>query len=234
MTSSVEAATPQTCSGGTIAAGTYSSLMVTGNCTIPSGTVNVQGNLTVGPNAVLNAAVASTTVMVSGNVNVGNRAILVLGCTKNAGCDPPTSDRVGGSVVANQALSLILHGDTIGRSVSVQGGGDGVNCDTNSILSAIVHFPSPLYTDITGNTIGGTVSVSNLRTCWFGFIRNQAGGNVSVANNVFADPDANEIVTNTITGSLNCTGNSPAAQVGDSGGSPNQVQGRKVGECASL
>ena len=32
-----------------------------------------------------------------------------------------------------------------------------------------------------------------MSTCWMGFIRNQANGGVSVANNTMGDPDAIEI-----------------------------------------
>jgi hypothetical protein len=61
-----------------------------------------------------------------------------------------------------------------------------------------------------------------------------AHGNVTIKNNTLADPDANEVVTNTISQSLVCTNNSPAAQSGDSGGDPNVVGGHKLGECAAL
>jgi hypothetical protein len=57
---------------------------------------------------------------------------------------------------------------------------------------------------------------------------------VNLNDNVLEDPDGNEYVTNTIHGSLNCRGNSPAPQVGDSGGSPNHVTGAKTGQCANL
>jgi hypothetical protein len=67
---------------------------------------------------------------------------------------------------------------------------------------------------------------------WFGFIRNDVNGAVNLNDNALADPDANEYVTNTIHGSLNCAGNSPAPQIGDSEGSPNQVTGAKTGQCA--
>lgn len=43
-----------------------------------------------------------------------------------------------------------------------------------------------------------------------------------------------EIVTNTIKGDLRCSGNSPAPQVGDSGGQPNVVFGKKTGQCVSI
>jgi hypothetical protein len=47
-------------------------------------------------------------------------------------------------------------------------------------------------------------------------------------------PDSTEVVTNIIGGNLSCKDNSPPAQIGDSGGSPNIVGGNKKGECASL
>jgi hypothetical protein len=47
-------------------------------------------------------------------------------------------------------------------------------------------------------------------------------------------PDSTEVVTNTIGGNRLCFGNSPAAQFGDSGGLPNTVAGRKIGQCADL
>jgi hypothetical protein len=69
---------------------------------------------------------------------------------------------------------------------------------------------------------------------WFGFIRNYVNGSVKLNNNTLAGPDTNEYVTNVIHGSLSCQGNSPAAQVGDSGGSPSQVTRRKTGQCSIL
>jgi hypothetical protein len=48
------------------------------------------------------------------------------------------------------------------------------------------------------------------------------------------DPDAMEIVTKTIMGSLRCSGNSPAPQTGESGGLPNVVSGNKLGQCKNI
>jgi hypothetical protein len=118
--------------------------------------------------------------------------------------------------------------------VSVQGGGGGVNCAISPTLMAIVGFPSPLFTDFEDNHIAGSVSMSNLQTCWTGFIRNQVGSNGSFTNNAGADPDANEYVTNHFGGNMACSGNTPAAQFGDTGGLPNVVGGHKTGECAKL
>jgi hypothetical protein len=57
---------------------------------------------------------------------------------------------------------------------------------------------------------------------------------VNLNDNVLVDTDGNEYVTNTIHGSLHCSGNSPAPQVGDSEGEPNVVTGAKTGQCAGL
>ena len=46
--------------------------------------------------------------------------------------------------------------------------------------------------------------------------------------------DSTEIVTNQVSGNLICQGNSPPAQIGDSGGSPNDVGGNKIGECTAV
>jgi hypothetical protein len=73
-----------------------------------------------------------------------------------------------------------------------------------------------------------------VHTCWLGFIRNTVGQSVYYSDNVTADPDGNEFVTNTIAGNLACYRNSPAPQVGDSGGNPNTVGGRATGQCAGL
>jgi hypothetical protein len=69
---------------------------------------------------------------------------------------------------------------------------------------------------------------------WQGFIRNRVNGAVVFDENVLADPDGNELVSNTIHGSLGCTVNSPSAQVGDSERSPNVVTGSATGQCAGL
>ena len=85
---------------------------------------------------------------------------------------------------------------------------------------------------IEDNRINGGATVEGYDGFWFGFIRNHVNGTVNLNNNVLVDLDGNEYVTNTIHGNLNCAGNSPPPQIGDSEGSPNQVTGRKTGQCA--
>ena len=78
------------------------------------------------------------------------------------------------------------------------------------------------------------MTISGYNGFWMGFIRNHVFGSVNLNDNVLVDEDGNEYVTNTIFGSLNCVGNSPAPQVGDSEGEPNVVSGAKTGQCAGL
>jgi hypothetical protein len=216
------AARPTTCTSGEIAAGTYDGLVVTGDCTFGEGTVTVRGNLTVAPGAVLNDhALSPATVHVTGNVLVGAGAVAGLGNYDPA--PPHTSAVVDGSIIATNALTLYLGGATVHGSVIFTGGGDpGRNL--------------PIKDD----RIDGNVIVQGWHGLWFGIIRTTVGGNVIASNNVASDPttlpgvDSSEIVTNTVSGNLICTGNVPAVQVGDSEGEANDVSGKKIGQCAGV
>jgi len=44
-----------TCTGGNVPSGTYNSILVTGVCFAPVGTITVRGNLTIAPGALLDA-----------------------------------------------------------------------------------------------------------------------------------------------------------------------------------
>ena len=228
------------CSGGSIAAGTYQSLTVTGFCSADAGPVTVTKNLTLAPGAALLAAFGGSDLNVGGNLTVGSQAILVLGCEPEAfPClnDPDqtvgtlsTNDHVGGNLTANGALMVLAHNNKIGGNVTQSGGGGGVNCST---------FPlgpdgPPAYSTYEDNTIGRNASVTGLGTCWLGFIRNTVAGNINFNGNANFDPDGNEVVTNSAGRNLNCSGNSPAPQVGDSAGSANTVGGKATGQCVGL
>ena len=93
---------------------------------------------------------------------------------------------------------------------------------------------APDYVTFEDNFVAGTVDISGYTGCWFGFIRNRADNGVTLDDNVNADPDAMEVVSNIIFGDLSCFGNSPTPQVGDSGGTRNVVFGHKLGQCAGL
>jgi hypothetical protein len=227
---------PPICSSaGTAISGVHNSnLTITGNSYVASGTtLTVRGNLQVAGGACLDAFTLGT-VKVSGNVTVGKGAILALGCSPGSiGPVPPcgtttTADTVGGNIIATQPLTMYLDGDTVRGNVISTGGGPGPT------LNPYVNFP------IKENLIDGNLTVSGWEGAWFGVLRNTVRGNVILEHNVgltigeLGTPDSTEVVTNTISGNLICLANNPAAQVGDSGGSPNVVGGRKVGQCAAL
>lgn len=235
-----QAATPGgalTCHGGSIPAGAYSSLTVSGFCQLDAGSVTVFGNMTISPGAGLLAAFGGSDLTVGRNLTVGQNAILALGCEPEAfPCfnDPDqavgtlsTHDAIGGNLTADRALMMLLHNNRVGGNVSQQGGGGGVTCD----IQPLGPDGPPAYSTYEDNRIGGNAIVSGVHTCWLGFIRNTVGRNVNYNDNLLADPDGNEVVTNTIGGNLNCSGNDPAPQVGDSQGNPNIVGGRSTGQC---
>jgi hypothetical protein len=234
--SSAVAARPgsATCSGGTIAAGTYSSLKVTGVCSFGGGTVTVRHNLVVAAGATLNDHAASplTTVHVGGNVLVGKGGILGLG-TYNPSA--PHDSVVDGNVIADQPLSLYISFTTIHGNLISHGGGGGVTGEFRN-------FPTK------ENTIDGNAVIPGWTGGWIGFIRNHVGRNVIFSNNKSVinglvnppvpgqvDTDSSEVMTNVIGRNRICQGNTPKAQVNpDDGGQPNTVGGRKIGQCSNL
>ncbi len=214
-----------TCHGGTIAPGTYHSLTVAGFCTLTShGTVRVSENLTVAPKGVFDA-VTPGTLKVGDNVIVGDDAIAGVGCSPAIGCNVTTADTIGGNLRSSGASAVIVHSAAIGGDVNVFGGGGSMDCGSTAL------FGGPYYDDFEDNTVHGWISVRHVHSCWFGFIRNHVGSNVTISGLRMSDPDANEIVTNTIGGNLACYDDVPKPHVGDSMGSPNVVGGSKLGEC---
>jgi hypothetical protein len=158
-------------------------------------------------------------VTVSGGVFVGAGATFVLGSEEN----PTNTGTISGGVDAVDAMSVQIHFTTISGGIHLQGGSGP--------------FGGPFgvtWNTIEDSQINGSVTISGYDGFWMGFIRNHVNGSVNLNDNVLADADANEYVTNVIHGSLNCSGNSPAPQIGDSEGSPNVVTGAKTGRCATL
>jgi hypothetical protein len=158
-------------------------------------------------------------VTIRGGLYIESGATFVLGSEEH----PVDTGTISGGVHARNAASVQIHFTTINGGVDVHGGSGP--------------FGGPFeitWNAIEDNRINGGATVKGYDGFWFGFIRNHVNGSVNLNNNVLTDPDANEYVTNTIHGSLNCTGNSPAPQVGDSEGLPNQVTGVKTGQCVGL
>jgi hypothetical protein len=231
---------PTTCAGGSIAAGAYSSLTITGFCTVDQGVVTVRHDVTVKPNAGLLAAFGGgPALVVGGNLKVQKNGVLVLGCEPGAfACFNDPDQDVGtlsskgtvfGNLDAHDALAVLVHDTTVGHNLSLNGGGGGVNCDGQDALQG-----SPAYATFEDLSVGGNVDIHNWQSCWLGLFRTTVGKSVHFHNNVTADPDGNEIQTNVVSGNLDCHGDNPPAQSGDSGGNPNIVLGHATGECKAL
>jgi len=241
-----------TCTGGTMADGTYDGgFTVTGTCTIAYGAhVQINGDLTIVDGASLDdhgaeAPWAQAAEMhITGNVYVGKGAALGLGWNSPTGEGSLGPDTVGGSIIANQPLALQIGQVTIGGNLVSNGGG------VDSVAGADRNFP------VEDNVIHGNLIVQGWRGGWIGLIRNTVDGNVIFANNVSlfnretgtgTDEDSSEvmgtdasafggpIVPQTIGGNLICHDNVPAAQVNPlDAGANNFVGGKAIGECAGL
>ena len=217
-----------TCHGGTIAAGTYKSLRVTGACTlVASGNVTVRHNVVVTGTGLFNAGTPAK-LRVGGDVIVQHHGATAIGCSPDIGCASLGADVIRGDLRAQRAAATIVHGTTIWGSASIRGGGQSEDC------SVIAPFGAPYYSVIEDSTIHGSLVIRGLHTCWLGVIRNHVSGSVRLIGNRFGDPDADEVVTNVIGGNLDCFNNIAAPHVGDSGGAPNVVAGQKRGECVGL
>ena len=251
MTASAKAPSASTprglaCSGGDfstftpelIPTGSYTSIRVTGFCEVASGaTVRVLSGVNVAPGGILVASGAldnamdhpdcDRTISVSGGVRVGAQGVLILGDGPGSGCAVNTATTVNGGIDATAALDLIVHGVTVNGGVTSRGGGDNLPCDFSGL---------PTYSAIEDSHVNGGVTVSGYRACWLGFARNHINGGVTLADNKLDDPDAMEILANTIHGRLACSGNSPTPTNIADGVTlePNTVSGKELGQCAGL
>ena len=238
-----------TCKGGSIASGVYSNLKIAGTCTVDKGSVTVEGDLTVLPGATLIAVTGgldgfggpslSSDLTVGGNLDVQAGGVMTLGCEPvyyTCPNDPAfavngpgtflTQHTVAGNLTAENALGVVIHHTNVLGNVVVRGGGGGVSCAT--FLPAL---GAPPYADFENMAIGGNLTITGWQSCWLGWFRDTVGRNVDFNGNVTADPDGNEVQNNTVVGNLNCSGNNPTPQVGDSGGGPSTVLGNVNGQC---
>ncbi len=235
-----------TCHGGLVPSGVYQSLTIDAGAVcwtdVAPGIVEVHGLLTLMPSATFDASEPGTAKLwVQNNVVVGTNAALFLGCYPGVGTSATvepldcSADSLNGALVGTNALAVVVHnvrmrGDfTLNGSGDLAGGGFGSgSCGLPAL------FGGPAFSTIEDSNVNGAVTVSNLKTCWFGMFRNTVRGNITVRNNSFDDEDATEIGSNSTNNTLSCSGNTPAAQIGDSAAPPNTARGPKLGECASL
>ncbi len=244
------------CTGGNVPPGTYNSVVISGVCFMPAGNIVVRGNLDVSAGALLDAVtpgdpttgtpVVPATVVIEGNVFVGDGGVLLFGCSPNISCPAGISyDSIRGNLIATGAQGVVLHSAAIGGNVSISGGGGGAAAETCNaqtqgapLITNLEPWSedtnllyTPVYTDAEDDTIGGSLTINGLTSCWLGSLRNQVGGNATFTSNTMGDPDAMEIDENVVNGNMNCSSNSPAVQFGDSGSAPNIVGGSGTGEC---
>jgi hypothetical protein len=254
---SVAGATPLngTCSGGTLgspsvlAAGTYAAVTVSGICLMDAGSVLAEDGLTVAPGASLVAAYGGSALLVVGNLVVQSGGTLIMGCDPgepDAGCISgvgSADDEVTGNLVGSSALGIVVHASEIDGSVNVNRGGGGTAAlacgfPGPGVFGSVLDLP--VYTDFEDNLVGGSLSVTNLTTCWSGVLRNEVGlfalphvAGITFSGNHDGDPDGNEVLNNDVLYSIVCKSNIPAVQFGDSGAAPNSyLYGPAVGQCA--
>jgi hypothetical protein len=264
------AAGPYVCSGSFhnpgVLQGTYRhGVVVDGVCAVKNGKAHVIGTVTVRHGAALGAAFGlhHASLTVTGNLIADQGSVVILGCKVNPnGSGFPCLDEtnmkhptltshavVTGSIIEHSPIGVVVHDSTIGHNITETGGGGGISCTppASGIFAAV---KSPVYSDYEDTSVGGSVSISGLKSCWLGLARVKVGGSVSVTNNTMADPDAIEIVANHIAANLSCSGNvHPAAAsppgvepVWDSAdktmnalyprvSEPNTVGGTRSGQC---
>ena len=178
---------------------------------------------------------ATGPIDVRGGLYIGAGATFVLGSEE----DPTPTGTIAGGVHATQAANVQIHFATILGGLDVRGGSGPFydktpfcfpidETDPNSEIVCLT------WNAIEDNIIKGGVSIDGYDGFWMGFIRNTVSGTVSLTDNTLTDPDGNEYVSNTIRGSLQCSGNDPAPQIGDSQGLENVVTGAKAGQCHEL
>ena len=164
------------------------------------------------------ACFASGPIVIRYGLFVDEGATFVLGSDEQ----PPNANNgsITGGVRGWYPASVQIHHATIANGINIHGGSGPFGGPFDITWNAIED-----------NQISGGVLIDGYNGFWFGFIRNNVSGSVTLNNNVLYDPDGNEYVTNVIRGNLNCEGNSPAPQIGDSDGLPNRVLGAKTGQC---
>jgi hypothetical protein len=216
-----------------IPSGNYSSITVTGVCNItPDAVINVVGNIDVAPGAVLDAQSAPSTITVGHNVTAGAGSLLGMGCqpTNTIGrfagvpCavepDGHTTITVDGNVTATNADTVLLRKVTIGKNVTLTGGGGDIPWS------------------IKGNTVGGNVTISDVAADWLGVQFNLIGGNATLTNITALDPGdpgrTVAVVENTVARNLTCTGLAPGVSGGFIPGEVNHVGHNANGQCAAL
>jgi hypothetical protein len=137
---------------------------------------------------------------------------------------PPTGTIVGG-ISADDAAQVQVHDAVIKGGVRIDGGSGpfAVGCAEPFGVCA---------TDFEDNHISGGAVIDSYDGFWLGFIRNTVHGTVKITNNS-QTLDQIDIGSNTVNGSLFCSGNDPTENTGASPGGPNTATGQNTCHVAS-
>ena len=253
-----------------VLSGSYAgNVTVSGVCLVNQGAATVAGNVTVTKGSALVAAFGlhdstqsgSSSLSVAKSVFVREGATLILGCEPifftclddpGAMTGPGTltsNGTVSGSILGTHALAIVVHASSVGGNLQMIGGGYGNSCtpptpspSNSPSLQLWATIPmSPPYGDVEDVTVKGALQVKQLTSCWLGMARDTVGGGMLISHNTLNDPDAIEILSNTISGNLACFGNtmvwnSSEASFGQTGlyprtPHPNTVGGNRLGQC---
>jgi hypothetical protein len=227
----------------TSCSGVLSGTTVHRNLVVPNGATCVLHDLTV-----------------VGNILIGTNAILELGADTKIGgniladsCNnveevgltgvTPTPIFIGGNVEINNCTIGGDLGSSPGSgfpSFTVRG---NLSCENNGTFCLLngaeiggnVRFINNGISQVFNATIGGNLSVSDNSSTASGgnevavAASNTVGGNVQVNNNSGTGNEAVLVGSNVIGGNLRCVNNSPGVS-----GSPNTVNGKKLGQCSGL
>lgn len=244
MASAAGAAPRSTCSGtfdspGTLS-GTYSNVVVRGVCGV-TGTTTIKGYLVVARGSTLVALFSGADLSVHGNVHVKRHGTLLAGCDPvNGPCidDPTGSNSIAfaRNLVETRPLGAVIQDSTIGGNVVSSGGGGGVTCEPSGVFA---QFGSPVYSTYEHSHIAGNIRIAGYGSCWLGINHDQIGGSVRLLHNRLADPDAIEVLDNTIGRNIVCRKNSMTWDSADTvedqlyprEWEPNTVGGIRVGQC---
>lgn len=217
------------------------------------GIVQVDGNVNVGKGAVLFLGCDFAIVCPPGFSTYPGPPGLYPGSP--IGFSNP-GDMIQGNLTSDGALGVVIHSVKIEGNATLSGGGGGLamlqpsgpgsgdqpgGCLGSFITPlqpspwnldpTLAVFGIPVYSDFEESSIGGNLKLTGLTTCWMGSLRNKIGGNLVDTNNLFGDPDANEVLGNIVPGNITCLNNNHAVQIGDSFGDSNIVGGNAIGEC---
>jgi hypothetical protein len=189
---------------------------------VMTGSLTVQGGLTVGKQAAFGAfnKKEKAPVTILGPVTVRSHGAFYLGNEVPYGRVFAT---IGGSVNGINASAIVIQNTYIGDAVKVSGGGGD-----NKLVDAL-GGPGNNYTDFEDDQVVGPVSEVGYGGIWAGIIRSIIDGSLQFAYNSQKKIDEYDIGSNVIYGSAFCAGNDPAPNVGPSYGAPSIVRGKTFG-----